>query len=58
MCQGFPLTDIGLTTWKDMKKNSAFKKLDAASYPMDGNRGIEMSFSRQTVSNRIKEGVP
>jgi hypothetical protein len=55
VCQGFPLTEIGLTTWKDMKKSSVFETPNAASYPMDGNRGIGMSFFPETVSNRIKE---
>jgi len=51
----FPLSKPGPTTWKDMKKGPTSKTSDAASYLMDGKRGIRMSFSRETVSNRIKE---
>ena len=51
----FPLSKTGPTTWKDMKKASASETSDATSSLMDVKRGIRMSFSRETVSNRIKE---
>jgi hypothetical protein len=55
VCQEFPLSEIGSTAWKDMKKRPASETPDAASYRMDGKKGNRMNFSRETVSNRIKE---
>jgi hypothetical protein len=55
VCQGFPLSEIGPTAWKDMKKRPTSETLDAASYLMGGKKGNRMIFSREMVSNRIKE---